>query len=196
MLMLCTCWCQNPNQLVSDSISDPCISIKFVWWEVAGWSPRIFFDYEQNIHEHIIFKLTINKYLKLQRIVRGAGSFSGVNPPTLKSVMGFTGKTNMPFLIWLDKHCFKTKSFLNNLQKSKIEYSDRISPWDPEKKSPPPRGFLGVFIKHPTPTTLDRDNNHWLIRFVPWFFGGALWWFILTESLFLVITWPRWSAQV
>ncbi|KAH9779809.1 hypothetical protein KPL71_007847 [Citrus sinensis] len=54
----------------------------------AGRSPRIFSDYEQNIHEHIIFKLTINKHLKLQRMVRGAGSFSGVNPPTLKSVIG------------------------------------------------------------------------------------------------------------
>ena len=87
------CWCRNPNELVSDSISDPCIIIKFVWWEAAGWSPRIFSDYEQNIHEHIIFKLTINKYLKLQRMVRGAGSFSGINSPTLKSVMGFTRKT-------------------------------------------------------------------------------------------------------
>ena len=87
------CWCQNPNELVSDSISDPCISIKFVWWEAGGWSPRRSSDYEQNIHEQINFKLMISKYLKLQRMFRGAGSFFGVNSPTLKSVIGFIGKT-------------------------------------------------------------------------------------------------------
>ena len=67
----------------------------------------------------------------------------------------------MPFLIWLNKHCLKTKSFFNNLQKSKVEYPARIFQLDQEeKRAPLSRGFLGVFIKYLIPTTLDRDNNH------------------------------------